>query len=153
MKTSFKIEGDGLMLERAHPNHLAAAYSPIPRETAITHFAGNFTHLGIFVYFCKVISPRYGLSIRHTREHDMLTIVNVEYEGCYTLLCEFSDGVRKRVDHNRLIIKSSHDDLLGPNLLPVNQTQNVNARGHFCGRDAMNCVSTDDDAPRRVNNL
>ena len=33
----------------------------------------------------------------------MLTVVNVDYEGGYTLLCEFNEGVRKRVDLTPLL--------------------------------------------------
>ena len=33
----------------------------------------------------------------------MLTIKNVDYEGEYTLLCEFSDGVSKRIDLTPLL--------------------------------------------------
>lgn len=41
----------------------------------------------------------------------MLTVKDVEYEGGYTLLCEFSDGVRKRVDLTPLLKYSAFEEL------------------------------------------
>ena len=41
----------------------------------------------------------------------MLTVINVEYEGGYTLLCEFSDGVRKRVDLTPLLKYPAFEEL------------------------------------------
>ena len=41
----------------------------------------------------------------------MLTVVNVKYEGVNTLLCEFSDGVRKRVDLTPLLKYSAVEEL------------------------------------------
>lgn len=41
----------------------------------------------------------------------MLTVVNVDYEGGYTLLCEFNDGVRKRVDLTPLLKYPAYEEL------------------------------------------
>ena len=41
----------------------------------------------------------------------MLTVKDVEYEGGYTLLCEFSDGVRKRVDLTPLLQYPAFEEL------------------------------------------
>lgn len=41
----------------------------------------------------------------------MLTVKNVEYEGGYTLLFEFSDGVRKRVDLTPLLEYPAYEEL------------------------------------------
>ena len=41
----------------------------------------------------------------------MLTVVNVDYEGGYTLLCEFNDGVRKRVDLTPLLKYPAFEEL------------------------------------------
>lgn len=41
----------------------------------------------------------------------MLTIKSVEYEGAYTLLCEFSDGVCKRIDLTPLLKYPAFEEL------------------------------------------
>ena len=41
----------------------------------------------------------------------MLTVKDVEYEGGYILLCEFSDGVRKRIDLTPLLKYPAFEEL------------------------------------------
>ena len=41
----------------------------------------------------------------------MLTVKDVEYEGGYTLLCKFSDGVRKRIDLTPLLQYPAFEEL------------------------------------------
>ena len=49
---------------------------------------------------------------------------------------------------------SFNHNLLRPNAVAVNQTQNINPWRHPTGRDALNASATgDDDAPHHVNDL
>ncbi|MBQ9547048.1 MAG: DUF2442 domain-containing protein [Bacteroidales bacterium] len=41
----------------------------------------------------------------------MLTVRDVEYLGGYTLMCEFSDGVRKRIDLTPLLEYPAFEEL------------------------------------------
>lgn len=41
----------------------------------------------------------------------MLTIKDVEYGGDYVLICEFSDGVRKRIDLTPLLDYPAFEEL------------------------------------------